>query len=147
LQIRFIAALLRSQGLDRACAEVRVTLAEALAERLRDRGFRSEWLAADAERLETAETRYIDHLLGVLADPAGKGLQTLQDKAVLAVWQTLRDGRKRAAGGSVAADGCGPTPETPTTVDDQATIDALIARVAAGLAEAEAALGLPGSAP
>ncbi|MGL6043092.1 MAG: hypothetical protein ACRC1J_04150 [Sandaracinobacteroides sp.] len=146
---RFIGALLTPGGLEAACAAASATVAQALAERIRDRGFRDEWIAADGERIEAAETRLIDHLLAALQDGANGKPASLNEKATIAVWQALRDGRKRAAGVLPVAPvsaGSGGAPAHPQgeqrAVCDELEIAALIARVEAGIAEAEHELGL-----
>lgn len=161
-------------GTDAACEAAGVKLSQALATRLKDRRFRAAWDAATTERLTAAESRLLDGLLRTLEPKKPGGVPEL-DKTALAAWRDMRDERRRGAAGSVPegrggtrepaaaaararggrapVEEPGPDPLKQAAAAEQARVSeaevaALIARVEAGIAEAEARLGLadPGRA-
>jgi hypothetical protein len=150
---RFLASLLEGDGVDRACAAAGLSLAEALLERMRDRRFRAAWVAADGERLEAAESLLIDQLVSG-ARKAGR--EGPPDKALTALWQSLREERRRPAPpraeaelerpATAAAPAVAAAEARAAAADAAARADALladtVARVAAAMAEAEAELGI-----
>jgi hypothetical protein len=161
----FLEGLL-DEGTDAACRAAGVNLGHALATRARERRFRAAWDAATAERRTGAEARLVDGLIAML-QPGADSKPKVPDKAALAAWREVHDERRRiavAAGerggarepaaprarsgaGQVPGDGGGQEPLPRAAACEQerlanAQVEALIAQVAAGIAAAEARLGL-----
>jgi hypothetical protein len=151
----FLEGLLAG-GMDRACEVAGVHPSHALGARLRDRRFRAAWDAAHAERLTEAESLLLEELMAVLRKPE-KDAPRVPDKAALAAWQAMRDERRRGMGPTAAERAAREAGQVPATAasrperqgalaatpqTEAVQVEALIAQVAAGIAAAEARLGL-----
>lgn len=137
-QHRFLIALMAGQGLDVACAAAGTSVERVLWERLKNACFRGRWREADNERLDAAETLLIDQLVSALKN----GKEPVPDKALLQLWQALKDERRRlnapVTGGSTA-------PVAAASVDyaaDERRIVELIDKVEQNLRAAEVEQGL-----
>lgn len=136
--------------MEAACRLAEVQIGTAVSARVADSAFGQAVDRIGTERLATAEVMMIDLLLQRLAETRD---DRDRDKAVLALWQALREDRRRpaarpASGGSqkqaaqkdAAGNPAARLPEGPIgTAADRATeLAQLIAAVEARLAAAEA---------
>ncbi len=75
-----------------ALAETGIGLGDAVSERARDSGFRQAIDRVSAERLASAELMIIDWLIEQLRAPSDG-----REKSILALWQALKDEKRRPA--------------------------------------------------
>lgn len=137
--------------MDAACLATEVQIGQAVSARVEDTTFGQAVDRIGTERLATAEVLMIDLLLQRLAESK---TDKEKDKAVLALWQALREDRRRpagrpAAGGAqkqaVEKETAATAGASPADAADEraAEIARLIAAVEARLAAAEAGEGGP----
>lgn len=137
----FLSGLLEA-GLEAGLRRAGFTLGDVLELRRRDSKFADSWAAADLDRLDAINTLLIDHLHKQLNPDHTDSRKSDLDRTLISVWQQLKDQppatRKCRSGTSE------PTSEAAqsSTTDDEAEIEAIIARVEAALSAAEAELGL-----
>ena len=137
----FLRGLLES-GLETGLRRAGLTLGDVLDLRRRDATFADSWAEVDLHRLEAINTLLIDHLHKQLNPDHTDSRKSDLDRTLISVWQQLKDQppatRKCRSGTSE------PTSEAAqsSTTDDEAEIEAIIARVEAALSAAEAELGL-----
>lgn len=97
--------------MDAACRVTDVSMGHAISARVEDSTFGQAVDRVGSERFATAEIMMIDLLLERLAGPMTDKDKD-KDKAVIQLWQALREERRRPAGrlasGGAAAAGPGP---------------------------------------
>lgn len=140
-----IAGLFVDGGLVAACQKAGITVADAIAERVRNSRFRAQWQAVDSARLEAAETLIIDGLMEGLsaADPT-----RLPDKATISLWKSLITEKRRHSSAisrptNPAPNKAGPevVSKTDVTAEDRRA-DELVQWFNRQIAEQEARLGV-----
>jgi hypothetical protein len=102
-----------------------VGLGEAVAERARNDGFRQAIDRVGVERLASAELMIVDLLIEQLLKPAeGK------EKSVLALWQALKDEKRRTVGPAEPAKPSGRKPRHAISAERAAGAERSNARAA-----------------